>query len=174
VAKVRVYSSGASGGGSIATSGHPVQGQHGPDGTRGRQYARMTVAGRGGEHEDASSDLDEPMASQSAGDSEAGVVGLRHNNSKSNFFSPSSGGNSSGDERAGMLQQNSRGSFKVTLLHHSHFPIKMIKLLIPIYTNRIETRRTTRANMVVFSTQKDRLINSKGKYIDAVVCSLLK
>jgi len=71
------------------------------------------------DHDDASSDMDEPMASQSAGDSEAGGVGLRHNSNKSNFFSPSSGGNSSGDERAGMLQPNSgagnnsaRGSFK--------------------------------------------------------------
>ncbi len=62
---------------------------------------------------DDGSDLDEPMASQSA-DSEAP---LTHNSSKSNFFP----GNSSGsdNERSGMLANNAatnttRGSFKNT------------------------------------------------------------
>lgn len=81
---------------------------------------------------DDGSDLDEPMASQSA-DSEAP---LTHNSSKSNFFPGEEekgfffffvkapyftlcaellGGNSSGsgDERSGMLGSSSRGSFKV-------------------------------------------------------------
>ena len=61
----------------------------------------MTLNRSGAGDDVGGSDVDEPMASQSA-DSEAPLTA--HNTSKSNFFS--------GEERAGMLNA-SRGSFKV-------------------------------------------------------------
>ena len=68
---------------------------------------------------DDSSDMDEPMASQSA-DSEAP---LTHNSSKNNFFPLS--GSASGDEQQGMLMSTgtgapARGSFKVCQTHFCH------------------------------------------------------
>ena len=61
---------------------------------------QMTLNRSGGD--DVGSDMDEPMASQSA-DSEAPLTS--HNTSKSNFFN--------GEERQAGMLNTSRGSFKV-------------------------------------------------------------